>query len=380
MIVQHDISVSGGKDSQAVICLAVERQRRAHGFARPLRFFTADTGHENPITLEHIAYLDEYVQRETGQRIVTVSGYDVPGLIDAAAFERQREVIMVEWPKEKRIKRHNRACKARRSADPEWQTSCDCPVQHSPPVPAHLIEQALKCLQPTGIAFLDMAMLHGRFPGAKTRFCTEELKLAPLWFRKEPLMREGINIVDWVGERAQESPARAAKKPVQRIRHDFRDDDGAVVSSATQILYRPIHALDAREVFVISKRHGLKPNPLYLQGAGRVGCSVCIMVKKRELDQWAMRFPAEVDRVRLWEHIVGQVSRRLVGTGHSTSLLAAKTVPGPKSDEFRALIDRAVEWARTGRGGRQRDLLLEIDRLDFEETGGLCDSAYGLCE
>ena len=378
MIVQHDISVSGGKDSQAVICLSIERLH-GRGFARPLRYFTADTGHENPITLDHIVYLDEFVRRETGQSIVTVSGYDVPGLIDAAAFERQSEVIRTEWPKEKRIKRHSRSCKNARAAG-ELTLGCDCPVQHSLPVPDHLIEQALACLVPTGVAFLDMAMLHGRFPGAKTRFCTEELKLAPLWFRKEPLMREGAHLVDWLGERADESKARAGKKPIQRVRHDFRDEAGEIVGQATQILYRPIHSLTAREVFEISKRHGLKPNPLYLMGAGRVGCSPCIMVKKRELAQWAMRFPEEVARVRQWEHIVGQVSRRLVGTGASTSLLAAKTVPGAKTDEFRALIDRAVAWAQTGRGGRQGDLLVELDRLEFERTGGLCDSAYGLCE
>ncbi len=369
MSVQHDVSVSGGKDSQAVICLSVERAGKRGFGNRPPRYFSADTGHENPITLDHIAYLDDFVQRETGQQIEIVSGYDVPGLIDESAFENQRKVIATEWPKEKRIKRHSRVCKNRRDAG-ESILGCDCPVQHSLPVPPDLIEQAIAALVPTGIAFLDMAMLHGRFPGARTRFCTEELKMAPLWARKAPLIAQGVHVIDWLGERKAESKARADKGPWTRIRHE----------GASQVLWRPVFEWDARQVFEISKRHGLKPNPLYLMGAERVGCSPCIMVKKSELGHWAKRFPEEVARVREWERIVGAVSRRLVGTGRSSSLLAAKTVPGAKSDEARALIDNAVAWAQTGKGGRQRDFLLDLDRLDFEESGGMCESAYGLCE
>ncbi|MCE4544724.1 hypothetical protein [Caballeronia sp. PC1] len=60
--VQHFGSISGGKDSQAVLCKMVERIERkglaAFGNNAP-RFLCADNGHENPITLDHIAYLDE---------------------------------------------------------------------------------------------------------------------------------------------------------------------------------------------------------------------------------------------------------------------------------------------------------------------------------
>lgn len=389
MTAQHFISVSGGKDSQAVICLAIERlhKRGLDSFGgRPPRFMSADTGHENPLTIAHIAYLDEELRRRIGIGIETVSGYDVPGLIDAAAFERQREIIRVEWAKEKRRTSHDPACKVRQRAIPKlapgcrasperaaalrlWVADCRCPVRVSPPIPDDLIEAAVAALIPTGIAFLDMAMLHGRFPSTGQRFCTEELKVLPMFFHKEPLLDEGIDLVEWIGERSDESKAREAKGWLTMIRHE----------RARQALYRPIYWWDALRTFRIAERHGLRSNPLYRMGAGRVGCSPCIMTKKDELDQWAWRFPEEVERVRNWERIVGRVSRRLAGLDRPTSFMSAPTVPGTADD--RALIDRVVTWARTGRGGRNYDLERFLERADADAgQGPACASVYRLCE
>lgn len=379
--VQHFGSISGGKDSQAVLCKMVERIERkglaAFGNRAP-RFLNADNGHENPITLDHIAYLDDWLWQRVGLHIETVSANDVPGLTDEAAFARKRAMLHDEWSKEKRRTRHKGACSKRRDAwragnisKQEWIAACDCPVLVSPPVPAHLIEQALTLLYPTGIPFLDIVMLHGRFPGTKTRFCTDETKLIPMMHRKRPLLDAGVSIIDWIGERANESAARAKKPPIQSKRHP---------SGAREVLYRPIFRWTAADAFAISARYGLKANPLYTMGMGRVGCSTCIMVKKRELRMWAMRFPAEVDRVREWERLVSLVSRRTAATGTPASLLPAPTVPGDRHDHGRATIDKAIEWSRTSRGGRNYDLLIELEQRQADEDGLFCDSDYGLCE
>lgn len=378
---QHFGSISGGKDSQAVLCRMVERIER-RGLAafgnRVPRFLFADTGHENPITLEHIAYLDDWLRGRVGLHIETVSANDVPGLTDAVAFARKRAMLREEWSKEKRRTRHKGACNERRDAwqvgtitRGEWIAQCDCPVLVSPPVPDPLIEQALAHLHPTGIPFLDMVMLHGRFPGTKTRFCTDETKLVPMMHRKQPLLHAGISIIDWIGERADESAARAKKPPIQSKRHP---------TGARQVLYRPIFRWSAADAFAISARHGLRHNPLYTMGMNRVGCSTCIMVRKRELRMWAMRFPAEVDRVREWERLVGLVSRRTAVTGTPASLLPAPTVPGDPADHGRATIDKAIDWSRTSRGGRNYDLLIAMEQREADENGLFCDSEYGLCE
>lgn len=377
MTVQHFGSISGGKDSQAVMCRMVERIERKGlaSFGNNLpRFLAADNGHENPLTLEHIGYLSDWLFSRIGQQIEICSARDVPGLCDEEAFARKRAMIRDEWSKEKRRRRHQKACKERRAAlggNPEWLAQCDCPIQVSPPVPDHLIERAVAHLRPTGIPFLDIAMLHGRFPGTKTRFCTDETKLIPMMHRKAPLLADGVNIVEWIGERSDESEARAKKSPIQSIRH---------VGGARQVLYRPIFKWSAHDAFAISDRFGLRHNPLYRMGMSRVGCSVCIMVKKRELRAWSIRFPDEIARVREWERIVGQVSRRTVGLGISASLLPAPAVPGDPDDHSRALIDRAIQWARTGRGGFNYDLMLALDEKIAAEDGLMCDSEYGLCE
>jgi len=67
-------------------------------------------------------------------------------------------------------------------------------------------------------------------------------------------------------------------------------------------------------------------------------------------------------------------------TGTPASLLPAPTVPGDPADHGRATIDRAIEWSRTGRGGRNYDLLIDMEQREADENGLFCDSEYGLCE
>jgi 3'-phosphoadenosine 5'-phosphosulfate sulfotransferase (PAPS reductase)/FAD synthetase len=356
---QHFGSISGGKDSQAVLCRMRERADRRDWGNMPPRFQFCDTMNEDHITLEHIDYLERTATLPWfGQRIERLTGYDVPGLIDDEAFARKRGVIAVEWPKEKRSKKHLMGCNKKRG--------CDCPMHISPPVPDGLIAAAIEALQPTGVAFLDLAMIHGRFPGVKTRFCTEEVKLAPLMQTRRPLLEEGVNCISWVGERADESEARRKKTPIDRIRHQ---------GGASEVLYRPVFHCSAADVFEISRAHGLKANPLYSLGMNRVGCFPCIMAKKAELREIAVRFPAAIDRIREWERITAIVSRRGAAT-----FFAAKMVPGRKSDETRAAIDRAVDWAKTGKGGWNYDLEIYAEAVAAERDGAMCKSAYGLCE
>lgn len=378
MTVQHFGSVSGGKDAQAVMCLMRERldQRGLAAFGnRKPRFIAADTGNEHKLWREHVAYLDDWLGRTTGCRIEIVQA-DLAG-----EFAQRRATIRSDWAVEKRRKEHSADCKARRDAIPvlakgcrasrerseglrAWVAACDCPVRVSPPVPDELIALAIEALQPTGNPFLDLCMLKGRFPGAKTRFCTERLKLEPMMAVKRPYLDDGVSIVDWIGERAQESKARAEKPPIERIRHEL----------ASQVLYRPIHQLKHADVFAISKRHGLRPNPLYLLGMGRVGCWPCIMEKKEGVRIIATQTPEAIDELARWESLVRLVSRRSEAT-----FFCAKMIPG--EGDGRAHIRAVVEWARTRRGGRQFDLVQMIEAQEAAALGlGACSSIYGLCE
>jgi 3'-phosphoadenosine 5'-phosphosulfate sulfotransferase (PAPS reductase)/FAD synthetase len=368
---QHFVSVSGGKDSTATMCLAIERAQR-----RPMnvRFLFADTGNEHELTLEHVAYL----ARALGVTIETVRA-DFSG-----KFAARREAMARDWPNELRRKQHTRECLAEQKRDLAYaekaslREACDCPIKISPPVPQHLIDAAIANMNPTGNPFLDMGMLHGRFPGSQTRFCTSELKLDPMEEIKNLTRMGGTSVVEWIGTRADESAARQKMRVIERQRCSFR---------APAILYRPIHHLKVKDVFAVAKRHGLKPNPLYLQGMGRVGCMPCIMCKKDELRQIARRFPEHIARIEQWEAIVGAVARHAnsaLGSGERDELLSSflptDKVPRDANGKIRASIRRAVEWSRTGRGGRNFDLMAVLGDIEVADKPNHCSSSYGLCE
>lgn len=379
-MIHHFVSISGGKDSSAVACLALERMERKPDF-RP-RFQFCDVDNENPVTVDHVGYMEQTL----GITIERLSAYDVPGLIDAQAFERKRASIAENWPKELRRKRHTTECAERRDNLPKlapgcrhsperkaalaaWAAQCEeeCPIIVSPPVPDHRIAAAIAALQPTGNAFLDMCLIHGRFPSKKAKFCTEELKLMPLMLRKRPIWDAGGVTLDWVGERAEESRDRAKKPMIQRER----------VGAGTKIITRPIHKWTVDQVFAIAKRHGLRPNPLYLMGASRVGCWPCINCRKKEIALVARLTPEKIDWLREAERLVSAVSRRDAGLDQTFStFFAMDKTPGDDDDWGRSNIDAVVEWSATGRGGKQYDLLNAIDAASPLS----CDSEYGLCE
>lgn len=366
----HFVSISGGKDSTATACVAIERAQRR---SMDLRFIFADTGNEHEITLQHIDYLASAL----GISIETVRA-DF-----SDKFEARRQAMLADWPNERRRRRHTTECRKLANASIEQvdliaKGECGCPIKISPALPQDLIDRAVALMIPTGVPFLDMAMLHGRFPGSKSRFCTDELKLIPMQEVKDRVRLAGDPICEWIGERADESDARAKKPPIEIERCVIR---------APAILYRPIHSWKAPDVFAIAKRHGLKPNPLYLMGMSRVGCMPCIMCQKGELREIARRFPEHIDRLEEWERIVGGVARHAYSalvTGERTELvssfLPADKLPPDKRGHARATIRNAVEWSRTGRGGRNYDMLIDLNEVEEDEAPSRCSSRYGLCE
>jgi 3'-phosphoadenosine 5'-phosphosulfate sulfotransferase (PAPS reductase)/FAD synthetase len=141
-------------------------------------------------------------------------------------------------------------------------------------------------------------------------------------------------------------------------------------------VYRPIIDWKHADVFALAKFHGIKPNPLYLQGCGRVGCMPCINVNKAELAQIFQRWPEEIARVAAWERLVAACSRR------QNSTFFPSTNDPKKSERriaFISLESHGIEtyrdWALTTRGGRQFDLLAESN------DRAACSSVYtGVCE
>jgi 3'-phosphoadenosine 5'-phosphosulfate sulfotransferase (PAPS reductase)/FAD synthetase len=307
----HIVSVSGGKDSTALLLLAIEAGVEIHAVF-------ADTGHEHPVTYAYVQYL----QDKLGVPIRTVR----------ADFTRRlaskRKTVEVKWREEG--------------------------------VSEERVQSALSVLKPTGNVFLDMSIAHGRFPSTMTRFCTDELKVNPITFDVTlPLLKQKRKVWSWLGVRADESPSRS-KLPFTQW-----DDPGVLV-------YRPLLRWTADDVFAMHRKHGIAPNPLYKQGMGRVGCMPCISTNKNELREIAARYPEELDRVRNWESIVTKAAKQGAATFLPTAAYT-RGIDTKDVDVLTHGIDRAVEWSRTLRGGKVQDpeALKEVPMCSSKY--GLCE-------
>ncbi|WP_268957795.1 phosphoadenosine phosphosulfate reductase domain-containing protein [Paenibacillus albicereus] len=166
-----------------------------------------------------------------------------------------------------------------------------------------------------------------------------------------PLLEAGHHVVSWQGVRAQESPARAKLTEREATPEGYE-------------IYRPILLWTVEDVFAMHDKHGIKPNPLYKQGMGRVGCMPCINCGKQELYEIARRYPTEIERIAAWEGIVAQASKR----GGSTFF--------PTANGHGEGIHDEVAWSRTAYGGKNYDL---FKAMEFEDVP-TCSSQYGLCE
>lgn len=308
------LSISGGKDSTALLLLALERE------APNMQAVFCDTGNEHQATYDYVRYLTE------------ATGVDIQWI--KADFSRQiagkREFVALKWRQQG--------------------------------VSESVVIRALELLQPTGNPFLDMCIWKGRFPSSKTRFCTQELKVFPIQEQVfEPLLSlPGTqDVYSWQGVRGDESPDRAKLPELDEV------GDGL-------FNYRPLLNWSWADVFRMHSRHGVRPNPLYSQGMGRVGCMPCVNCRKGELKEIGQRFPEVIERIREWESLVSQASKQGSATffavvNDPTVIVTDKITPATHG------IDRMLEWASTSRGGRQFDL------LGGEEVKA-CSSAYGLCE
>ncbi|MEA1030969.1 phosphoadenosine phosphosulfate reductase family protein [Pseudomonas sp. N-137] len=254
MTIEHNvISYSGGKDSTAMLLLAVEQE------VEHLQAVFADTGNEHPSTYEYV----RYVEQSTG----------VPIRWIRADFTKQIEG-------RRQMMRNVIAGTHKNQGRYEWTPE--------------IAEQALGLLYTTGNPFLDMCMVHGRFPSTKVAFCSKELKRDQLTKQVHlPLLDAGDDVRSWQGVRADEGAKRAL---LSASEHVLTRSSGAELWN-----YRPILPWTAEDCFEMHRKHGLKSNPLYELGMRRVGCMPCINAGKDELLEISKRFPEELERLAKWE-------------------------------------------------------------------------------
>lgn len=305
------VSMSGGKDSLATGLIAQDRMGRDR-----CRFAFSDTGNEHELTLE---YVHEYLPTVFGpvQTLRADFSLQIAG---------KRAYVEKAWTEQG--------------------------------VPEQTIRNALSVLQPTGNPFLDLCLWKGRFPSRKAQFCTQFLKRYPLDNYMLELLGQGYEVSSWRGIRQDES-------------HNRRDAQEHETAAEGWAIEHPIVAWSAQQTvdFVLSR--GVRLNPLYSLGMGRVGCMPCINCNKDELLEISKRFPDHVARLREWERLVCLAAKK----GYSTFFTDAAEEDETNPEIFARLnIDARIRWAQTKFGGRKLDWMRQL------EPALACSSLYGLCE
>ncbi len=144
-------------------------------------------------------------------------------------------------------------------------------------------------------------------------------------------------------------------------------------------VWRPIHKWSLDQVVEIHARHGLRPNPLYLEGASRVGCWPCIFARKSEVRFIAENDPGRIDLIRHLELEIYWLAReRYAKRGETFESLGYSPPTFFRHSAANGAelwpIDKAVEWSKTSRGGRQYELFAGGDAEAGCMRWGLCDT------
>jgi len=251
------------------------------------------------------------------------------------------------------------------------------------------------------LTMVELVLKRGMFPSKRRRFCTQELKVFPMMRHLADLQDAVGDVINTVGIRHGESKARS-KMPEWEWSSGFDCE-----------VWRPLIRWTEDHVIEIHQRHGLVPNPLYLQGATRVGCWPCIYARKSEIRLIADIDPSRIDLIRsLEEKVAIAAAYRYAEKGEtfeSLGYVKPAWFQAPVSNRTEVecehdgpegylpqgcprcngtgvyvkrsgepwSIDRVVAWSRTDYGGKQmrmNELFAASERDAGCMRWGLCDT------
>ncbi len=154
----------------------------------------------------------------------------------------------------------------------------------------------------SGKTLLDAIEERGKFPDSARRYCTAGWKRGPIerelrrYLKAHP--RFGGRIVNAMGMRADESPARAKRTPWQRNDRNSR-------AGRQWFDWLPIHDLSTADVFRVIAEAGQSPHWAYAAGMSRLSCSFCILASRADLRRAAELRPALYRRYADLERRIG---------------------------------------------------------------------------
>ena len=132
----------------------------------------------------------------------------------------------------------------------------------------------------SGKTLLERVEERGLWPSSAARWCTSDFKAGPIqrelrrYLKAHP--RFGGRLVNAMGMRAEESPARARKAP-------WRRNDRMSVAGREVFDWLPVFDLSTADVFRVIRDAGQSPHWAYAAGMTRLSCSFCILASRADL-------------------------------------------------------------------------------------------------
>lgn len=255
----------------------------------------------------------------------------------------------------------------------DTQNEADCTYEHIAMLSREVFP--IRTIQTEG--FLNLALRKGRFPGAKSRFCTQELKLKPTkaFLDRLGLQFSNFQVVSVSGVRAGESEDRK-----------HLPEWGDPLDSYFGLCeWRPLIKWQIEDVLTIHAKYKILLNPLYSKGARRVGCFPCIMSSKPEIRAMSQSYPERVDEIEKWEMAFENKNgvstffpRNAIPLSYRTKTIKTKSGELMKV----ATIRDVVRWAKSG--WRAKGQAPDIDGLFTDQLKDLppqiCLAQHLACE
>ena len=174
----------------------------------------------------------------------------------------------------------------------------------------------------------------GMWPDAARRYCTSDLKRAPVHRLMTRLAAEQraagitgrrVRILNVLGLRAQESPKRALMAPFS---HDQRASNQTVRRVDEWL---PIHSWTTRQVWARIAQAGTRPHSIYAAGMPRLSCRFCVLASRSALVLAARLDPDGARRRAAMEQRMGHSFRH--GLSMRDIIAEAETAIGPVTAE-----------------------------------------------
>jgi 3'-phosphoadenosine 5'-phosphosulfate sulfotransferase (PAPS reductase)/FAD synthetase len=179
---------------------------------------------------------------------------------------------------------------------------------------------------------LDHIARRGRFPSPSARYCTSDHKrgqVLKVFTRLADRSRaRGVRvcrILNCLGMRAQESPARARRPPFAL---------NALASNGRRRVddWLPLHAWTAEEVWARIRASGVRHHPAYDLGMPRLSCCFCIFSPRSALLLAGKHNPELLTQYVAVERQIGHSFRQELPLASIQQALARGEEPGPVFD------------------------------------------------